>query len=162
MGIYLILFSSVWFGSIFHAYGQKEEDIKIHFEDIEMDSTAEETPSNQLICIVEYPAHFEGGHDLFYEIVENNMNFTKTMKEGRVFIQFVVDTTGKMSEIKVVKGLSEENDQEALRLMKLMSQHYKWKPAEQRGIKIKCRMTMPILFKRKLKKAFKEKRFYEH
>ncbi len=94
------------------------------------------------------PATFEGGMDNFYRIVNDQICVTEKMKEGRVFIQFVVDTTGKISEMKVVKGLSEENDKEALRIMNFINENYNWKPAEQRGKKVKVRMTIPIVFKR--------------
>ncbi len=74
-----------------------------------------------LICVTENPATFEGGMDNFYRIVNDQICVTEKMKEGRVFIQFVVDTTGQLSEMKVVKGLSEENDKEALRIMNFIN-----------------------------------------
>lgn len=103
---------------------------------------------NMCILIVEQSASFEGGMDYFYEIVNNQMRFSETMKEGRVFLQFVVEKTGKVSEIKVVKGLSEENDKEALRIMNLISEQYDWIPAKQRDKTVKVRMNIPIVFKR--------------
>ncbi|WP_375563302.1 energy transducer TonB [Bernardetia sp. OM2101] len=109
------------------------------------------------ILIVEQSATFEGGMDYFYEIINNQMRFSETMKEGRVFIQFVVEKTGQVTDMKVVKGLSEENDKEALRIMNLINEYYMWKPAEQRGEKVKVRMNIPIVFKREKVKPNSEK-----
>ncbi|PIY11473.1 MAG: hypothetical protein COZ18_03965 [Flexibacter sp. CG_4_10_14_3_um_filter_32_15] len=147
-----------------------DDNIEITIEDVEIeiscqgnwDVTAIEAPreEEEIFCIVEQSAVFEGGMDYFYEIVNNQRRFLETMKEGRVFIQFVVDTTGRTSEIKVVKGLSEENDKEALRIMNLISEYYDWKPAEQRGKKVKVRMNIPIVFKKKEKIKSNSERVY--
>jgi protein TonB len=138
------------------------DDIEIIIEDIEpiedgeiemcrfvTDVTAIEAPreEEEIFCIVEQSAIFEGGMNNFYDIVTNQIHFSEMMEEGRVFIQFVVDTTGKMTDIKMIRGLSEENDKEALRIMNLINEYHTWKPAEQRGKKVKVRMNMPIIFK---------------
>ncbi|WP_338770060.1 energy transducer TonB [Bernardetia sp. ABR2-2B] len=128
------------------------KDIEISIEDVvnePIESLEEEKEEAPFCCILymEQNAVFEGGMDYFKEVVNNQMRFSETMKEGRVFIQFVVEKTGKVSEIKVIKGLSEENDKEALRIMTLISENYSWKPAEQRGKKVKVRMSIPIFFK---------------
>lgn len=184
----LVLILVLFFSCNFSLFGQtqntKEEEIievesdcgfdaniEIIIEDVEVemchfvtDVTAIEAPREEdgeiIFCIVEQSASFEGGMDYFYEIVNNQLHFSETTKEGRVFIQFVVDKTGQTSEIKVVKGLSEENDKEALRIMNLMSEYYKWKPAEQQGTKVKCRMNVPILFKRIKKVKSNSERIY--
>lgn len=143
-----------------------DADIEITIEDVvnePIDSLEEEKEESPFCCILytEQSAVFKGGMDYFYEIVKNQMRFSETMKEGRVFIQFVVDTTGKVSEIKVVKGLSEENDKEALRIMTLISEQYDWIPAKQRDKTVKVRMNIPILFKREVKAKSNIERVYK-
>ncbi|AFM04238.1 Gram-negative bacterial tonB protein [Bernardetia litoralis DSM 6794] len=101
---------------------------------------------------------FEGGMDNFYKIVSKNLRSVDDTV-GRVFVQFVVDTTGKTSEFKVVKGLSENSDKEVLRLMKWMSENYSWKPRLVRGQKVKVRMTIPIVFKEENKIAQNSEKF---
>lgn len=155
-----------------------DQNIKIIIEDIEpieeveiemscqgnWNVTAIEAPKEeeQIFCIVEQSAIFEGGMDNFYDIVTNQMRFSETMKEGRIFIQFVVDTTGQLSEMKLVKGLAEENDKEGLRIMSLINEYYTWKPAEQRGKKVKVKMCIPIVFKRKEEIKSNSERVYVH
>ncbi|WP_375563304.1 energy transducer TonB [Bernardetia sp. OM2101] len=99
---------------------------------------------------IENSATFEGGMDSFYKIVGENLRSVDD-KVGRVFIQFLVDTTGRTSEFKVVKGISEKSDNEVLRLMKWMSENYSWKPRLFRGQKVKTRMSLPIVFKEETK-----------
>ena len=152
-----------------------DEGVEIIIEDIEMigglmgcilitDVTAIEAPreDEEILCIVEQSAIFEGGMDYFKEIVNNQIRFSDTMKECRVFIQFVVNEEGKVSVIKIVKGLSEENDKEALRIMNLISEHYDWIPAKQRDKTVKVRMNIPIVFKRKEKVKSNTERIYVH
>lgn len=130
------------------------DDIEIIIEDILNDSI--ETDENQqLICVVEQDASFEGGMEHFYNIVNNQMRFSETMIEGRVFIQFVVEKTGKVTDAKVVKGLSEENDKEALRIMSLINEKYSWTPATEYDKKIRVKTMIYIHFERKDKSNVK-------
>jgi protein TonB len=143
----------IFFGFNFSLFGQtqnekEDEIIEINIEDSEVIKISKEEP---LVCIVEQPATFEGGMEHFVNLVTTQMRFSEIMKEGRVFIQFVVNKTGKVSDIKVVKGLSEENDKEALRIMNWISEKYDWIPATQRDKNVKVRMNIPILFKREEK-----------
>lgn len=66
--------------------------------------------------------------------------------EGKVFVQFVIDETGKAVDVKV---LNEENSnplfvQSALAAMKKMPD---WTPGEKNGVKVRCMYTMPFAFK---------------
>lgn len=107
---------------------------------------AEET--NEILDIVEEHAVFEGGMDEFYKYVSKNLNYPKQAKkqgiEGRIFLQFVVDKDGSLTDIKVVKGIGFGLDEEAKRVL---SECPKWKPARQRGKVVKVRMSIPIVFK---------------
>ncbi len=96
--------------------------------------------------IIENPAVFEGGMDNFYKIVSKNLRSVDD-KIGRVFVQFVVDTTGKTSNFKVLKGLSEKTDNEVLRLMKWINENYSWKPRLEKGKKVASKMNIPIVFR---------------
>jgi protein TonB len=185
---FLVLILFLFFSSNFSLFGQTQnedeeeiievesncdldENIEIIIEDVEIEMscqgdwsvTAIEAPrkEEQIFYIVEQSAVFEGGMDNFYDVLNNQMHFSETMKEGRVFIQYVIDTTGKMTDMKVVKGLSEENDKEALRIMNLINEYYTWQPAEQRSKKVKVRMCLPVVFKREKKVESNVERIYE-
>ena len=64
--------------------------------------------------------------------------------QGRVMVEFVINKDGKVSDVKVVKGVSEELDAEAVRVV---SASPKWKPAKKSGEKVACVMTIPVEFR---------------
>lgn len=84
----------------------------------------------------------------FYEFVGKNLKYPKKARqmgvEGKVFVQFVIDEFGNLTDIEVVKGIGMGCDQETLRVMKLLPQ---WIPGKQRGQPVRVRMILPITFK---------------
>jgi protein TonB len=63
---------------------------------------------------------------------------------GRVFCQFVVGTTGQIANIKILRGADKDLDKEAFRIV--AGSPPKWRPAENRGIKIPMYYQLPITF----------------
>lgn len=64
--------------------------------------------------------------------------------QGRVIVQFVVDTDGSISNAQVVKGIDPHLDKEALRVINLMP---KWTPGRQAGKAVRVKYTVPVFFK---------------
>ena len=64
--------------------------------------------------------------------------------EGRVFVEFIVEKDGEVSNIKVIKGIGYGCDEEAL---KAVSSFTDWQPGVQRGKPVRQKMVMPITFK---------------
>ena len=64
--------------------------------------------------------------------------------QGRVMVEFIVEKDGKLSDVHVVKGVSEELDAEAV---KVVAASPKWKPARLNGEKVRCSMTIPVEFR---------------
>ena len=78
--------------------------------------------------------------------------------EGRVIVQFEVDTSGNIKDIKVIKGVSKYIDQEAMRVVSLLD---KWEPGTLNNKKVRMRLTIPINFnleQKKLIDLFKRKK----
>lgn len=97
--------------------------------------------------VVETMPHPEGGHEKFYEAIASEIRYPKRLHvEGKVYVQFIVDTLGNMKALEVVKGLHEVADAEALRVLKTIN--YKFIPATQSGVKVQSRMIVPISFGR--------------
>jgi TonB family protein len=63
--------------------------------------------------------------------------------EGKVFIEFTVNTDGTVSDIHALKGIGGGCDEEAINVMQGSP---KWIPAKQRGTNVRQRMVMPINF----------------
>lgn len=64
--------------------------------------------------------------------------------EGKVFVQFVVEKDGSVTNIKVARGVDASLDREALRVISEMP---KWKPGKQRGKAVRVSYTLPIAFR---------------
>jgi protein TonB len=84
----------------------------------------------------------------FYKYVSKNIEYPKQARrmgiEGKVFVQFVVDKDGSLSDVKVIKGIGAGCDEEAIRVLK---ESPKWTPGKQRGRPVRVRMSLPIFFK---------------
>ena len=76
----------------------------------------------KIYTIPETPAEPIGGLQALYKHIENNLRYPELARrtgiEGRVFVEFVVEKNGTVSQLKVVKGIDKACDQEALRLIK--------------------------------------------
>ncbi|MCU0393797.1 MAG: energy transducer TonB, partial [Thermoflexibacter sp.] len=81
-----------------------------------------------------------------YKLIGKEIRYPKEAREngiqGKIFVQFVVNEEGKLSDIQVIKGIGDGCDEEAMRVMALT----KWNPAEHEGKKVKQRLAMLIVF----------------
>lgn len=88
----------------------------------------------------------EGGFEGFYKFVGKNLKYPKraqyTNTQGKVYVEFVIDKNGNVTDLKVVKGIGSGCNEEAIRVLALT----KWQPGRQRGKPVKVRMTMPLNF----------------
>ena len=64
--------------------------------------------------------------------------------EGKVFIEFVVNVDGTLSDFVPVKGIGAGCDQEAIRV--LQTSPISWIPGKQKSVSVKQRMVIPIIF----------------
>lgn len=108
---------------------------------------AEESKKDHYFIVEEMP-QFPGGQEALKNFIAENVkypsNAEKNNIEGKVYISFVIDTDGTIVESKVVKGVENDLDQEALRVINSLP---KWKPGYQKGIAVKVAYTIPISFK---------------
>ena len=71
-------------------------------------------------------------------------NALKDKIQGRVIVQFWVNKDGSIGEVEVVRGITPELDDEAVRVVESMP---RWKPAKQRNQPVRCKFTLPVNFK---------------
>jgi TonB family protein len=64
--------------------------------------------------------------------------------QGRVMVDFVIEKDGSVTDVRVVKGVSEELDAEALRVVKASP---KWRPGRVNGNRVRTSLTIPVEFK---------------
>jgi len=90
----------------------------------------------------------EGGMSAFMAYLGKNLKYPKNGIrngiEGKVYVQFIVDEAGRLTELKVIKGIGADFDDESLRVL---AKAPAWKPGRQAGRPVKVRMVLPIIFK---------------
>ena len=98
--------------------------------------------------IVEEMPEFPGGEAKLFEFVSKNIHYPQEAKEkgiqGRVFVGFVIEKDGSVSNVRNLRGVDSELDTEAIRVVKSMP---KWKPGMHRGEPVRVSYQIPILFK---------------
>lgn len=91
---------------------------------------------------IEVKPDFPGGMDKFYKFVGNNY---KTPEEeglkGKVYVTFVVEKDGSLTDIKVLRDIGYGTGAEAIRVLKKCP---KWTPGEQNGKKVRVLYSLPI------------------
>jgi protein TonB len=93
-------------------------------------------------------AHPEEGHELYFGWISNHMNQKLVSNDEKlkkqVFVSFVVDEHGQLSNVKVEKGVGNPYDREAIRLIR--KHPYKWIPGQCRDKYVKSKVVWFVKF----------------
>jgi TonB family protein len=96
----------------------------------------------------EIPAEFPGGQNEMMNYMIKNIKYPEKARnagiQGKVYVQFEVTSKGKVTRVKVLRGVNDEIDAEAVRVITAMPD---WKPAENKGKKVNMMFTLPVSFK---------------
>lgn len=84
---------------------------------------------------------FPGGIMEFYSFVGKNFKVPEVKVNGKVFIQFVVEKDGSLTDIKVLRDIGHGTGEEAIRVLKLSPN---WIPGEHEGKKVRVMYSLPI------------------
>ena len=91
---------------------------------------------------------FQGGISALMDFLSRRITYPivmqKSQLEGKVLVGFIVNKEGSVTDVKVIRGVSPEFDEEAIRVAKSMP---KWNPGMQDGEKVNVRYTLPIQFR---------------
>ena len=100
--------------------------------------------------VLDYAAQmpeFEGGEDALKTFMKEKTNYPQHAKENqqehKIFIQFVVGTDGKITDVKALTHYGWGLEEEAMRVVKLMPD---WKPGKQNGKAVSVRFMVPFVF----------------
>ena len=111
------------------------------------DTKAVTEDTNEIFNAVEQTAEYPGGMDKFYEYLGKAIHYPGVAREnnvqGKVFLTFVVEKDGSLTDIKVLRGIGSGCDDEAVRVIKASK---KWKPGMQNGRAVRQQYTVPINF----------------
>lgn len=102
----------------------------------------------KIYSIVQQPAGPVNGFADFYQYVAANLKYPEQARkmgvEGRVFLKFLVDEAGKISNVQVIRGIGAGCDAEAKRIL---SEAPNWKPGMQDGVAVKSTFNLAVIFK---------------
>ena len=101
-----------------------------------------------VFIVVETMPEFKGGQKALEAFLTSNIKYPEQAAlnqiSGTVYITFIVDEKGKISNVKVLRGIGGGCDEEAVRVVKLMSG--KWNPGKQKGKPVSVQYTLPVQF----------------
>lgn len=107
----------------------------------------EEIVEQEIFTIVESMPDFPGGQQAMLEYIARNIKYPPLAREsgiqGRVFVNFVVEPDGSVSNVKVIRGIGGGCDEEAVRVIQSMP---KWTPGRQRGKAVRVSFNLPVRF----------------
>ena len=101
----------------------------------------------QVFQVVEDNPEFPGGEEALMRFLNDNIRYPAIAREsgiqGTVFIQFIVERDGSVSNVRVVRGIGGGCDEESLRVVGRMP---RWTPGKQRGRAVRVEFVLPIRF----------------
>ena len=132
--------------STIQASDDTQAAVEIKYTPVEVEE--EEVEEQQIFQVVEEMPEFPGGMGECMKFLSKNINYPSISQEngvqGRVIVQFVVNTDGSIVEPVVMRGVDPYLDKEALRVIKMMP---KWSPGKQRGKPVRVKYTVPVMFR---------------
>ncbi len=117
-------------------------------EDVVFEAPAmEDEVADQIFQIVEDAPVPKGGLESFYNYVAENLRYPQQAIRmgvtGNVFLKFVVEKDGRLTDVQAVKGIGSGCDEEAVRVL---ASAPAWIPGKQRGRPVRVSMVIPIRF----------------
>ena len=97
--------------------------------------------------VVENQPRFPGGEEARMQYLSENIDYPQKAQdegiEGTVYVTFIVEADGSVTNAKVLRGIGGGCDEEAIQVVENMP---KWNPGKQRGEPVRVRFNMPIRF----------------
>jgi TonB family protein len=106
---------------------------------------------DSVLTFSQYPVDddvsYKGGNDRMFKILKKNIKYPEqAIKDsigGTVYVYFTIDTAGHSTDIKIIKGVREDIDKEAIRCVDLLNE---WIPGRNNGKKVNSHHILPIKF----------------
>lgn len=122
------------------------EEVEIEIVE-EKPQVIEQKVEAEIFTVVEEQPTYPGGEEARMRYLQENIKYPEEAKElgiqGRVFVTFVVEVDGSITDVRVLRGIGGGCDQEAIRVVKGMP---KWVPGKQRGVPVRVQFNLPIKF----------------
>lgn len=106
-----------------------------------------EIQEQEIFRVVETAPAFPGGDGARMKFLQDNIKYPQMAREsgiqGTVYVTFVVERNGSVTDVKILRGIGGGCDEEAVRVVQNMP---KWEPGKQRGKPVRVQFNMPIKF----------------
>ncbi len=116
-------------------------------EYIPFDDDEEEVEEMEIFTVVEDAPGFPGGDEARIKYLQKNIKYPQMAREsgiqGTVYVTFVVEKDGKVTNVQILRGIGGGCDEEAIRVIQNMP---RWNPGKQRGKPVRVQFNMPIKF----------------
>ncbi|MFK8046441.1 MAG: TonB family protein [Crocinitomicaceae bacterium] len=123
---------------------EKGQRVNYKYYPLEKDTTADNS-ADTIFNYADKNPQYKGGDSEMASFIGRNFEYPEESRvmgqQGTAFVEFVVGTDGILSDIKIVKGVSDLIDDEVLRIIKAMPT---WEPGVKDGKQVKTRFTIPI------------------
>lgn len=114
---------------------------------VEIVEEVEEVEEEVIFTVVETSADFPGGTQARMKFLKDNLKYPQQAREtgtqGTVYVTFVVEKDGSLTDVKVLRDIGSGCGEEAMRVIKAMP---KWTPAKQRGKTVRMQFNLPVKF----------------
>lgn len=124
------------------------DSIFVEQPDVELrPETIEEEKPDEIFTFVESMPEFDGGQEAFHKWLRAHIQYPAIAREaeiqGTVFVSFVIEPDGSITEVQVVRSVHRLLDEEAVRVI---SQMPAWIPGKQNQLPVRVRYTLPVGF----------------
>lgn len=106
--------------------------------------------SEEVYTDVDEQPSAKGGANEIMRFINANMKYPPAARQkrqhGTVFLEYIVEIDGRITDIKITKGIGPECDAEAYRVWTAYSAKYVWNPGKKDGKFVRVRMSMPVKF----------------
>lgn len=144
---YLNFFPGIAFQEEIQAYKGIRYNLIVRIDDVESNTSTEENDAETVFTAVDQFPEFRGGRAALWRYVSKHLKYPKNAVKknitGKVIVLFVVTKTGKVGEVRVIRGVDPDLDAEVIRLVKSFP---KFIPAKSEGQPVNCWDTLPITF----------------
>lgn len=131
-----ILLSSFYFDSLDTSTFDSSVFLGSKYED----TTVYETP--------QIPPKYVGGDEALSNFIKKTVRYPSASimngEQGKVYVQFIVEKDGSVSNIEIFKGVSSNLNEESMRVISLMP---KWTPGMHQGEAVRTKVVVPVIFK---------------
>lgn len=108
-------------------------------------STLQAQQEEEVFHVVETPPKYPGGENAMMKFLSDNIVYPEVSRkagiQGVIYANFIIEVDGSLSNIKILRGLNQECDEEVIRVISMMPN---WTPGMQRGKPVRVYFNLPV------------------